>query len=106
MSMFSKVIIYLSSTSSISVVLMVTCSKYWVLIRPTSNCSVVPGWASGGRPISTLNILFLSKIDSTFSMIGTDSIFTVQLNGSGRVEIDTILPDFAEEELDIEFTNG
>ena len=100
-SMFSKVIISLSSTSSISSVLMVIFSKDGALMRPTSNCSVVPGWASDGRLIFTLNLLFLSKTDSTFSMIGTDSVFTVQLNGSGRVEIDMTLPDFAEEELDL-----
>ena len=32
-------------------------------------------------------------------MIGKDSLFTVQLNGSERAEIDMTLPDFAEEEL-------
>ena len=34
-------------------------------------------------------------------MIGVDPVFTVQLNGSGRAEINMTLPDFAEEELDI-----
>ena len=75
-------------------------------MKPASNCSVVPGWASGKRPIFTLNLVFLSKTDSTFSMIRTDSVFTIPLNGSGRAEIDMTLPDFAEEELDIEFTDG
>ena len=70
-------------------------------MRPVSNCSVVPGWASGGRPIFTLNLLFLSKADSTFTIIGADFVFTIQLNGSGRAEIDMILSDFAGEELDI-----
>ena len=101
MTMFSKVVISLSSTSSISVVLIITCSEDGSLMRPISNCSVVPGWASDGRPIFTLNLLFLSKIDSTFTMIGIYSAFTVQLNGSGRAEIDITLPDFAGEELDI-----
>ena len=34
-------------------------------------------------------------------MIGADPVFTVQLNGSGRAEIDMTLPNFGEEELDI-----
>jgi len=34
-------------------------------------------------------------------MIGTDSVSTVQLNGSGRAVIDMTLPDFEGEELDI-----
>ena len=101
MSLFSKVIISLSSTSSISVVLMVTCSEDGSLMKPTSNCSVVPGWTSDRRPIFTLNLLLLLKIDSTISVIRADAVFTVQFNGSGRAEISMSLPDFAEEELDI-----
>ena len=34
-------------------------------------------------------------------MIETDSVFAVQLSGSERAEIGMSLPDFAEEELDI-----
>ena len=80
---------------------MVTCYEDGSLMRPASNCSVTPGWAIGGSPICALSLLFLLKTDSTFTMIGTDSVSTVQLNGSGRSEIDMILPDFEGEELDI-----
>ena len=45
-------------------------------------------------------LLFFSNIDSPFSMIGTDGVFTVQFNGSGRAEIGMTLPDSAREELD------
>ena len=53
------------------------------------------------RPIFTLNLLFLSKIDSTISAIGADAVFTIQFNDSGKAEIGMSLPDFAEEKLDI-----
>ena len=53
-----------------------------------------------GRPICTLSLLFLSKIDSTISVIETFDGFVVQLNGSGRAEIGMTLPDFAVKELD------
>ena len=39
-------------------------------------------------------------------MIGVDAVFTVHLNGSRRAEINLTLPDFLEEELDIEVTDG
>ena len=101
MSIILKVIISFSSTSSISVVLMITCSKDGTLMSPVSNCSVVLDWANGGRLNFILNLLFLSKTDSIFFMIETDSVFAVQLSGSERAEIGMSLPDFAEEELDI-----
>ena len=44
---------------------------------------------------------FLSKTDSPFSIIGKDTVYTVQLNSSGRAEIGMTLPDFVEEELDL-----
>ena len=66
MSIILKVIIFFSSTSSISVVLMITCSKDGTLMSPVSNCSVVLGWANGGRLNFILNLLFLSKTDSIF----------------------------------------
>ena len=40
------------------------------------------------------------------SVIGTATVFTVRLKGSGRAEIGMIIPDFTEEELDIEITDG
>ena len=70
-------------------------------IYPVSNCCVILGWASGGRPICTLSLLFLSNTDSPFSMIGADAVLTVQLNGSGRAVICMTLPDFDEEEVDL-----
>ena len=79
---------------------MITCSKDESSMRPASNYSVVLGRTSGGRPIFTLNMLFLSKTDSTISVIGTDAVFAIQLNGSGKAEIDMTLPNFAEEELE------
>jgi len=45
--------------------------------------------------------LFFSKIDSPFFVIGVDTVFLVQLNGSGRTEIDMTLTDFVEKELDL-----
>ena len=35
-----------------------------------------------------------------------DSFLQFSFNGSGRAEIGMILPDFEEEELDIEVTDG
>ena len=70
-------------------------------MKPASNCSVVPGMAIGGRPIFSLNLLFLSKTDSSFYVIAIYAVITVQLNGTGRAGICMTLPDFEGEELDI-----
>ena len=34
-------------------------------------------------------------------MIGSDAVYTEELNGSGRAEIDMTRPDFVGEELDL-----
>ena len=52
-----------------------------------------------------MSLLFFSKIDSLFSVIGIVIVFTLQLSGSGRVEICISLPRFTEDELDIEVTD-
>ena len=80
---------------------MVTCSKDGALMRPKFNCSVVLGYASGGKSIFTLNMLFLSKLDSTISVTGADAVLTIQLKGSGRTDIGMVLPNFVEVELDL-----
>ena len=80
---------------------MVTCSKDGALMRPEFNCSVVPGYASGGKSIFTLNMLFLSKLDSIISLTGADVVLTIQLKGSGRTDIGMALSNFVEVELDI-----
>ena len=54
----------------------------------------------------TLILLFFLKNRLTIFVIGKATIFTVQLNGSGRADIDMSLPNFAGEELDIEVTDG
>ena len=54
--------------------------------------------------LSPLSLLFFSKKYSPFPMIGTDSVFTVELNGNGRAKRGIVLPDFLVEELDIEVT--
>ena len=63
-------------------------------------------WESGGRPIFTLILLFWSKIDSPFSMTGTDAVFTVHLNGSRSDEIGMTFLNFTGNELDIEVIDG
>ena len=70
-------------------------------MKPISNCIVVPGWVRDGISLFTLSLLFFSKVDSPFYVITISAVSTVQLNGSGRSEIDMTLPDFAREELDI-----
>ena len=70
-------------------------------MKLASNCTIVTRWARCGRLIFTLSVLFFSNTDSLFFVIGTDAVFTVQLNGSGRAEIGMTLPDFEGEELQL-----
>ena len=48
-----------------------------------------------------LNLLFFSKSDSPFFVIGIAVKSTVQLNGSRTADIILTLPDFVEEQLDL-----
>ena len=58
----------------------------------------------GGISICIMTILFLSKVDSSFSMIGGDEI-VVLANSNRRTEIGLLAPGFVEEELDIPLTD-
>ena len=48
-----------------------------------------------------LSVLFFSKIDSSFSLIGVAAVFTLQFNSNRRAEIGKSISGFAKEELDI-----
>ena len=60
----------LSSTSSISAGSTIACSVDELPMKPASNWTIVTSWASDGRPIFILTLLFLSKTDSPFLWSG------------------------------------
>ena len=70
------VIISLSSTSSIPTVLAIVNSEDDPPMKLVSNYTVVPVCARGGIIIFTLNLLFFSKINYSFSVIGTATGFS------------------------------
>ena len=65
-SFFWHVVISLLSTSCISTMKTISYSEDEPSMKPAFNCSVVPDWVKGGRPIIMLNLLFFSKSDSPF----------------------------------------